>query len=118
MLRQHRYPPFENREGWGSLSYDGPSEKGWASQPKPGLSGSSRSDAAILLVSATSTHRLAYPVVVGKIWGQTGRTRCHNCGEEIQNGTRGLKAASGWVGATRPSKGRSSTGLSASLSHP
>jgi hypothetical protein len=35
-------------------------------------------------------------------------------GEEFQNGTRGLKGALDRVLATRPSKGRSSTGLSAS----
>jgi len=29
--QQHRRPPFENREGWGSLSYYG--AKGWASPP-------------------------------------------------------------------------------------
>src|ERR1051326_4940948 len=28
--RQHCSPPFENRESLGSLSYDGPSEKGWS----------------------------------------------------------------------------------------
>jgi hypothetical protein len=33
-LRHHGSPPFENRERWRSLTYDGPSEKG--AIPPPG----------------------------------------------------------------------------------